>query len=124
MKQILKFLVVIIFFVLIGVFVPILLIDDNLDSFKGEDKRYAIYALNHTRWAHDDSVEQFLTMRLRVQEIRKISNNPRQCGYDPGREGDSGKIYGDYRAILRGYTFFGIPLYTYTISCTNSSRYN
>lgn len=119
-----KYLILILLMLLSGIIIPKLLISNNINSFQYEEKRYAKYALYHTRLAFDDSLEQLLTMQLKVLQVNKVSNKIEQCGFEPESKSSANLIKGDYTAKIQAYTLFAIPFYTYEVHCGNSSRYN
>jgi len=101
--------------VYIGVSAPKYIIDENADEFQGENEKFALYSLYAAKLI---SAGRFSAYK--IEELEKISEVNRECAlWPPGVENTV--IYGDYKARIRGYTFFAIPYADIFVDCDSSS---
>ena len=92
----------------VGVAIPQFVVSDGLDQFRGKEQAVAQDALISARiGCLDNPIMRGLIRKIRVVEVKSA----------PGRcpTVDPFFAYRDYRAVLRAYTFFGIPTGTISV---------
>lgn len=85
-----------------------LLVSNGLDRLMGEERAAAQHAL---LWAGigclDNPIERVLTPKIRVADVK----------LEPGYCPVNARRVRHYQAVIRSYTFFGIPAGTISVSC-------
>ncbi|MFA4918734.1 MAG: hypothetical protein WC581_05720 [Thermodesulfovibrionales bacterium] len=110
-KNILKILFSVCIVLIIGVIGAIstkLFISDNLDSFKGDERKAAMEAMIAAEiGCLDHPVARLLNQKVRLEKLETVVTCPK--GPTPFQQ--------NYHAVLQTFSFFGIPMQTITITC-------
>ena len=102
--------------VIVGVYAPIILINNGINQFKGEKYIYAVYAYRETL-SYIDDVLWVTTVRVTKVDLIKKQRDP-----DCLIPGDT-QLKSQYQAEVKVYGLWGISRDRYIVPCSGDLQY-
>lgn len=98
----------------IGLILPILVRESNLQNYDGEEEVFARYALKQAEMLTGGSAEAFLIAQMSIAEIKQLSDSTGECGYDPFL------THHKFEASIQLYSWFAIPYGEVSVTCDSA----
>jgi hypothetical protein len=104
---------------ILGQVVPRLLISDGMENLTGGAQEFAKVALITTRHLTDNPVETAMQTGLRIVTLRVLADE--SSGVSDCVIGET-PYAGRYEALIRAYTWFGVPYAEILVECSGAAR--